>query len=316
MIHIVDLYFHDTSSGHYSVQRKWLLKLMGSRSFCIVEINLIKLFKFIFTTDKTDRFLFSNFSLYDRNSIFETILALLIPKRDKIIICHSVSKIKILNHIFCYFLRNSQLCVYSLAMKEYLGEFLNANRSVDIVLCEFPNAEYVTNKIDVLYQKEYLNKKVRGICWGNAQSRMDVNKISILMEMFVDNLLILSNKPEMFTNLCNKFPGRVAVKKIGDETSLANDISNSDFNIMAFDNDFDFYKSKLAASGVYLTCLKFGIPTIAWYRVGMHKKEILLDTSSMVVKNELDLLPLQERVLRGEKKVALDNLIRKRITLW
>ncbi len=46
-------------------------------------------------------------------------------------------------------------------------------------------------------------------------------------------------------------------------------------------------------------------PAIVWYKVGMHKKEILLDGSSVVIKNKLDLLPFKERVLCGERKKSI-----------
>ena len=75
---------------------------------------------------------------------------------------------------------------------------------------------------------------------------------------------------------------------------MAKYLSAVDVNIMCFDEDFDFYKSKKASSGVYLTSLRFGIPTIAWFDAGEFGAEIETDGLSIVITCEGSLARLNE----------------------
>lgn len=322
MIYILDKKEHLSnieSKGHYSLHYQWVKDLTQSSSIKEISYNLINLkyFFYLLFLQKNKKIFLPNLSLYDRNSIFLTILSLFTPFSKKIIICHTISKIYILNWIFFKNIKNSEIYVYSDALKKYINEILPKNSSTKLYLAEFPNARMMKNLVsskDNISQKKEINIKepLKFLCWGSPLNKIDLKKIRYLLSNYIEDLTIIGNY-EILYQIKKEYPNKVTHIERANDIELANILKLSDVNIMVLKDDHDFYIKKYASSGIYMTSLMFNIPSFIWCNLDLHYDEITSDTASIIIKKKSQIDKIKDIFIT--KKKAVDRMYRTKINL-
>ena len=293
-------------NGHYRLQDEWLKELLKNREYTGLKVTLAN---FIVTLYKLLRYkipiFMPNCSLYDRFSILDTILLLVTPFQKKVVIVHTVSKLNILNVLFCRVVKNCRVYVYSNTLKRYLVT-CGLSATNEVILAQYPNADMIH---DISLSKDFLacptsfDHNSLAIAWGNAAGKIDERKLENFLALSVVERVVLVGKitPSLAMTIkqCSTV---VEIWQSATDMELAGLLNAATINLMLFPDQYDFYKSKIAASGVYLTALKFGIPSVISGNFGALSCEILADGSSIHVKSNTDL-----------KSLTKQNMIKMRV---
>lgn len=320
MIYILDKKEHFSSNyiGHFGLQFRWMQTILSNKESTNVSYSItnFKIFILLIFFQKGKKIFFPNMSLYDRNSIMFTIIALITPFSKKVIICHTISKIHLLNWIFFRLVCNSEIYTYSNSLKNYIQDILPKKASSASILAEYPNARMMKNitntNLDSFSEGLFLSTSLNFISWGSPLNKIDKEKVIFLLENYIDNL-ILVGKYNVLKEIKNLYPKKVKLIPKADDKELAFLLSNSDFNLITYVDEHNFYEKKYAASGNYLTSLMFGIPSIIWCNFGIHREEILNDGASVILKNKKD--ALNNAMVFNKKAIPEDKLTRIKISL-
>ena len=248
MIYILDKkqHFSSNSVGHFGLQYKWMQTIIQNKKTQNVTYSIknFKTFFLLIFFQQASKFFFPNMSLYDRNSIFFTIIALITPYSKKVIICHTISKIHALNFIFFRLVRNSEIYVYSNHLNNYIQKILDKNPSSVSILAEYPNARMMKDisnpKLDSHHSSLFSSSSLNFICWGSPLNKLDKDKIIFLLENYIDNL-ILVGKYDVLKEIKNLYPHKVKLISEADDSELAFLLSNSDINLITYIDEHDFY---------------------------------------------------------------------------
>jgi len=289
MIYILDKeeYFSVNGVGHFGLQYKWMKILLKDRNFKEISYGIknIKVFLYLLLTQKNRKIFFPNMSLFDRNSIFYTLLSFISPLSRKIIIVHTINKYRFINYIFFRFSKNTKYYVYSEALRSYIHKLLPKNSSNVVLLAEFPNARMMKSinlsnnehNFSDLYAKEGLSC----VIWGHSVFKIDQKKISkLIIEENLKKIILIGNH-DVLNEIKYKYPDKIDILEYASDKDLATILSQVDFNMMVLKDDHNFYAKKHAASGVYLTSLMFRLPSLIWMDMELHKEEILQDGASI-----------------------------------
>lgn len=303
-------------NGHYRLQDEWLNKLLSSHDYINQKVTFKNVFLVLIKIWRHNiPILMPNCSLYDRFSLLDTLLLLFAPFQRKIVIIHTVSKINFLNMIFCRLLRNCCVYVYSDSLRAYL-EGLGLKGSAQLKLADYPNAAMILSMVRSKDDKHASASNYNGlsaIAWGNAAKKINEEKlINFIEATLIDRIIIVGNNDPRLELVVKKFSTTLEMMERATDIELAQLLKASDVNLILFDDDYDFYKSKRAASGVYLTALKFGIPSIISGQFGDLESEMLKDGSSQFFLSNTSIeFELSKALL---SKVS-DPFIREKISL-
>lgn len=304
-------------NGHYRLQDEWLKEVLKNRERIALTVKITNIILVLLRIYRQNIPIFMpNCSLYDRFSILDTLLLMAAPFQKKIVIVHTVSKINILNKLFCRIVKNCQIYVYSDTLRLYLNN-CGLSTTNEVRLAQYPNA----NMINDLSPKTYLlagsmirKKPSLAIAWGNAAGKIDQKKLESFLEVsLVDKIIIVGKKNPSLSSIEKRYPLVLEIWEGATDLELASLLSEASINLMLFSDQYDFYKSKLAASGVYLTALKFGVPSLISGDFGGLKSEMLSDGSSLCVTTNSDW-----KTLGGTAKLKLivkDPFLRDKINL-
>ncbi len=304
-------------NGHYRLQDQWLNKLLSSHDYINQNVTFKNVFLVLIKIWRHNiPILMPNCSLYDRFSLLDTLLLLFAPFQRKIVIIHTVSKINFLNMIFCQLLRNCCVYVYSDSLRAYLEGLGLKKGSVQLKLADYPNAAMILSMVrseDEKYASASNYNGLSAIAWGNAAKKINEEKlINFIEATLIDRIIIVGNNDTRLELVVKKFATILEMKECATDIELAQLLKVSDLNLILLDDDYDFYKSKRAASGVYLTALKFGIPSIISGQFGDLESEMLTDGSSQFflsnTSNEFELS-------KAKLSKVSDPFIREKISL-
>lgn len=304
-------------NGHYRLQDKWLKDILKNHEYKNVTLNIGNFLLFTMRIIKKNISIFMpNCSLYDRFSLLDTLILLMTPFQKKIVVLHTVSKLNLLNKLFCRLVRNCQIYVYSDTLRVYLNNCA-LNKSNEVRLAQYPNANIIS---DLSRNKNAsTGLKVRGerplaIAWGNAAGKIDVEKLESFLEASnFDKIIIVGNTNPSLAAIAKKYPSACTTRECASDYELAILLSEASINLMLFPDHYNFYKSKLAASGVYLTALKFGVPSLISGDFGGLKNEMLSDGSSVFARTNSDLKRIA--VNTEMKMITKDCFVREDINL-
>jgi hypothetical protein len=308
-----------SGTGHYRLQDQWIKELIAEKNCSYT--NRLTFFGFIKTltiaTMRKEGCFFPNMSLYDRNSIFNTLLALCLPFSQKVLILHTVSKIGLLNRLFMVCVRNCRIYTYSDTLKSYISA-LNLSGTNECYIANYKNAELMLDlvqKKDSSKSSQGITQKKHAIIWGNPVTRIDEIRVSRILDVAkFKKVTIVAKNNESVRRLARKYPDVLEIVSHASDSEMARYLYDADLNLMCFDEKFDFYNSKKASSGVYLTSLKFGIPTVAWFDAGEFAEEIEKDGLSVVIGSDGSLERINE-ILCAQKKSVQDVFKRYEINL-
>lgn len=287
-------------NGHYKLQDNWLKKTLKNQSHKSITLRFRNVVKTVcrIRRNRTPIFM-PNLSLYDRFSILDTIVLLLTPNERKLVILHTVSKLDFLNIFFFRMLRNCQVFAYSDTLVEYIKR-CGLNHTCSASLAEYPNATLIyelSSANGEVADGTYVGGGKIAIAWGNAARKIDTEKLALLLGASVfDKVLIVGADNADLKRLVENHPTTVELRESATDSELANLLSVASVNLMLFEDAYDFYRSKLAASGVYLTALKFGVPSLISGDFGGLKDEILADGCSEFASSEIDYKRLEKRL--------------------
>jgi len=304
-------------NGHYRLQDEWLKEVLKNQNHKILTVTLSNFILVLMRICKHNIPIFMpNCSLYDRFSILDTLLLLAAPLQKKIVIVHTVSKINILNKLFCCMVKNCQIYVYSDTLRIYLNN-CGLSATNEVRLAQYPNANIINDLspiIDLPAGLKIREQRSLAIAWGNAAGKIDERKLESFLEAStVDNIIIVGENNTSLAAIAKKHPLAVTIRGGATDLELAGLLSEASINLMLFPDYYNFYKSKLAASGVYLTALKFGVPSLISGDFGGLKNEMLSDGSSAFAKSNSDL-----KRIAGNAKLKLintDPFVREKINL-
>lgn len=303
--------------GHYRLQDEWIKQVLKNQEHKILTVTLSNFILVLIRIRKCNIPIFMpNCSLYDRFSILDTLLLLITPFQKKIVILHTVSKINILNKFFCRVVKNCQIYVYSDTLRMYLNN-CGLSKTNEVRLAQYPNANMIS---DLSPNKNVsTGLKIRGqrslaMAWGNAAGKIDMGKLESFLEASnFDNIIIVGKNNPSLAAIAKKYPSACAIMEYASDYELACLLSEASINLMLFPDQYNFYKSKLAASGVYLTALKFGVPSLISGDFGNLKDEILSDGSSAFAPTNSDLTRIAANT--ELKMIIGDCFVREKINL-
>ena len=298
-------------NGHYRLQNEWLKEVLKNREHIGLTVTLSNFILVLLRICRNNIPIFMpNCSLYDRFSILDTLLLMAAPFQRKIVIVHTVSKINILNRLFCRMVKNCQIYVYSDTLRLYLNT-CGLSATNEVRLAEYPNANMINDLSAGLKSRE---QRSLAIAWGNAAGKIDERKLETFLEAsLVDKIIIVGKNNQSLASIAKKYPLVVKIMEGATDLELAGLLSEASINLMLFPDQYDFYKSKLAASGVYLTALKFGVPSLISGDFGGLNSEILADGSSACLTTNSDLKLLADNTKL--KLIIKDPFLRDKINL-
>jgi hypothetical protein len=306
-------------NGHYRLQDQWIRELVvGKRVRYTDKLTFLGFIKMcISLMVRKEGCFFPNMALYDRNSIFDTFLALCMPFAKKIVILHTVSKINLLNRIFMVSVRNCRIYTYSDTLKSYMSGY-NLSNTNECYVARYKNADLMfslAGEKGSPRSRQGMNKTKHAIIWGNPVSRLDETRVSLVLDTAkFTKVTIVAKNTDSVTRLARRYPDVIEVVSNASDLEMTRYLAAADVNLMCFDEKFDFYRSKKASSGVYLTSLRFGIPTIAWFDAGDFAEEIEKDGLSIVIGCDGSLDRLNEVLCMPNRSVQ-DEFKRYEINL-
>lgn len=248
-------------AGHFSLYTKWLVNLVADEEEIIIKRNRDSYRIFV---SKLDRIIFSSTNLIDRHSIIYLIIAIFRPSVRKYFIVHSLPR-RWLSRIFV-FIKNAKFFVFSDALKSELERI----GLTDVERVMFPNA-YLLSAFKH-FEKDTVTPTISSndfvLIWGRSCREIREEQLHRLDELGIPFILTCENQThEVFENLT--FVGEVS------DAGLERLIKLCRFTVMYLTEEAEkYFRTKLAASGVYETNSYYGKFTAIIGDFLTHRQEI------------------------------------------